>query len=87
MHIVVGRDEKERYQRAAARAGKSLSEWLREAAEEKAAAMIAERSLETAEDLRAFFEACDRRESGREPDWQVHRGVIERSIAQGASET
>ena len=87
IHIVVGRDEKERYRQVAARAGKSLSEWVREAAEEKAAAALAERALESADELRAFFEECDRRETGREPDWEAHRATIIGSITGGAADS
>lgn len=82
IHIVVGREEKERFRRLAAREGRSLSDWLREAARERAAAR-GEAQLEDEASLRKFFDACDRREEGREPDWEVHREVIERSIGPG----
>lgn len=45
--------------------------------------------MDTVEELRAFFSACDCREEGREPDWQDHLAVIEaskslaREIAEG----
>jgi hypothetical protein len=87
IHIVMGRAEKERYRRVAAREGKSLSEWLREAAQEKLAAVERGEELETPEALDAFFEACDARETGREPDWELHREVIERSKRGEASPT
>ena len=38
IHLVLSAAEKERYRLAAARVGQSLSEWLRQAAEERAAA-------------------------------------------------
>lgn len=84
IHIVVDAAEKERYRREAARAGKTLSEWLREAASEKVAAARAGSALDTTEALKSFFEACDARESGREPDWDEHRRVIEESIGGGS---
>ncbi len=61
-----------------------MSESLRDAAREKVAATEVERVLDTTDEPRAFFEACDERERGREPDWDAHREVIERSIAAGA---
>ncbi|MEX2285382.1 MAG: antitoxin [Gemmatimonadota bacterium] len=85
IHIVVDKAEKERYRRLAAREGKSLSEWLRAAAQEKLAAAQSESRLETVEELLAFFEEIDGREKGREPDWEEHRKVIEQSIAKGAA--
>lgn len=85
IHIVVDEEDKERFRRQAEREGKSLSAWLREAAR----ARLSERrasALDTAEELRAFFEACDDREAAPEPDWEEHRRVVERSARSGAAE-
>lgn len=87
IHIVVDRAEKERYRRLAAREGKSLSEWLRSAAQEKLAAARSDAGLETVAALRAFFEEINGRGGGREPDWEEQRKVIERSIAKGVAPT
>jgi hypothetical protein len=76
IHLVMERSEKERYRRAAARQGKTLSQWLREAADEKLAASELDRPLDTPEALDAFFAACDRREEGREPDWEQQKERI-----------
>lgn len=84
MHILLDRAEKERFRRWAEREGKTLSEWLREAAREKLAASSAGRALDTREALESFFEGCDARERGEEPDWAEHRRVIEGSIRRGA---
>jgi hypothetical protein len=84
VHIVLGRAEKERYRRWAEREGKTLSEWLREAAREKLAASSAGRALDTREALESFFEGCDAGERGGEPDWAEHRRVIEESIRSGS---
>ncbi|MFW6193175.1 MAG: ribbon-helix-helix protein, CopG family [Gemmatimonadota bacterium] len=85
IHIVVDEEDKERFRRQAEREGKSLSEWLREAAR----ARLSDRrsaGLNTAEELRAFFEACDDREAAPEPDWEEHRRAIERSVRSGAAD-
>ena len=87
IHIVVDRAEKERFRRLAAREGKTLSEWLRDAARERVAAAREAGALETTSGLRSFFAECDARERGQEPDWQVHREVIERSIGEGTAGT
>jgi Ribbon-helix-helix protein, copG family len=84
LHIVLDAAEKERFREMAAREGRTLSEWVRDAAREKAATAEAERMLDTVESLEAFFEECGRRETGVEPEWESHREVIERSIASGA---
>ena len=65
-------------ERAARRAGMSLSEWLREAAREKQRES-GPPSLTTVDELKAFFSDCDGREEGREPDWDSHREVIDAS--------
>lgn len=80
IHLVLSAAEKERYRLAAARVGVSLSEWLRQAAEERAAAEAEAVALETIDQLRAFFAACDARETGTEPDWEVQRELLEASM-------
>lgn len=85
IHIVVDEEDKERFRRQAEREGLSLSAWLREAAR----ARLSERQsagLDTVEELRAFFRACDDREASPEPDWEEHRRVIERSVGSGAAD-
>ena len=79
--------EKERFRRQAEREGKSLAAWLRDAAREKLAAAERRPAIETVEELRAFFASCTSREKRREPDWDEHRRVIERSIRSGASDS
>lgn len=87
IHIVVDREEKERYRRVAARRGLTLSEWLRQAALEKAEQSEHETGLDDVDALRAFFEVCERREKGDEPDWDEHLRVIHGSQQSGAAPT
>lgn len=87
IHILVDEQAKARYRRHAAREGKSLGAWLREAAEEKLARERAVDRLETVAELRAFFERCDARERAPEPDWAEHRRVIDRSRSGGTEVT
>ena len=86
IHIVVDQAEKARFSDAARRVGKSLSEWIREAAREKAEATDT-RALSTREDLERFFEQVDvwESESESEPDWEAHREVIASSRRSGSS--
>ncbi len=87
IHLVLDSAEKERFRAAAAREGKTLSAWLRDAAQERVAARERERGLRTREDLEAFFRHCDEREVGQEPDWEAHRLVIERSLRSGEGDS
>ena len=85
IHLVLGKDEKARLERAARREGMTLSAWLRKAAREKLEGAEPP-ALSTVEELTAFFQECDEREEGREPDWEAHRQVIETSKRQGLPE-
>lgn len=85
IQVVVDDEEKERFRRQAAREGKSLSAWLREAARSRMARRGAPR-LDTVEELQSFFDACDERETEPEPGWKEHRRMIERSARSGSAE-
>ena len=86
VQVVMDEVEREAFRRAAAREGLSLSDWLRRAARDRLAAAQPP-ELSSVEDLRAFFEACDAREEGVEPDWEQHRQIIEESTATGRTST
>ena len=83
IHIVLSQAEKERFRTRAAREGKSLSAWIRDAAREKLLAEEARSRLNSRMRLKEFFQECDAREFGAEPDWVDHRKVIEGSIGSG----
>ncbi len=87
IHIVLPEPHKARYAAQAAREGKSLGAWLREAAETKLRESRSGTRLETLDQLEAFFAECDARETGREPDWEEHLKVIERSRTEGLEVT
>ncbi len=87
IHIILDQAEKERFRRQAEREGKSLAAWLREAAREKLAEDDQRARLDTVEALRAFFAACDRRETEAEPDWDEQKKLIERSVRSGCGDT
>lgn len=82
--IVVFVDERQRemFRDQAAAEGRSLSEWLREAGRERLE-HAQPSQLRTRDDLERFFNACDEREHGREPDWEDHLGVIRASLRGG----
>lgn len=87
IHLILDAAEKERFRRLAVREGKTLSAWVRDAARDRAASSEARGGPDTEEELRRFFEACDARESGREPNWEEHERVIETSRTSGGSGT
>ena len=83
IHLVMAEEEKARMERAAKAQGLTLSAWLREAARERLES-VAPPGLSSVGELRGFFAQCDGRETGREPDWEAHRQVIEASKTRGA---
>lgn len=89
IQVLVTEQERERLRRAAEREGISLSGWLRRAGLEKADASSTDQRIRTAAELERFFRSCDRRnrEKGREPDWDEHLAVIDRSRGGGQSQT
>lgn len=78
IHFIVEETAKAAYQTQARREGKSLGEWLREAAEEKLSATRPRKF--TVEELREFAARCDARHppGAREPDWpEIKRLLVE----------
>jgi hypothetical protein len=87
VQVLVSEQEKEAFREMAEREGVSLSAWLRKAGLERLAESEQRDRLDSPEKLRAFFAACDERESGAEPDWDDHKRMIEASKRSGASDT
>jgi hypothetical protein len=86
VQVLLEEAEQEHFRQQAEREGVSLSAWLRQAGQERLRSRRGRR-LSTLRDLRDFFRAADAREKGREPDWDVHLAVIDRSRASGSSTT
>ena len=87
IHIVLDDSDKARYRAQASREGKTLGAWLRAAAEDRLSAATARRDLRSRSGLEEFFAECDRREGGREPDWEGQLVTIERSRLEGLDVT
>jgi CRISPR/Cas system CSM-associated protein Csm2 small subunit len=87
VQVLIKEQEREAFRQVAEQEGKSLSGWLRESALDRLEATKASAKMTSAADLRKFFKACDRRENGREPDWEEHLKTIEESRKTGRSPT
>ena len=86
IHFVVKETAKMAYQTQARREGKSLGEWLREAADEKLA--TARPRKFTVEELRDFAAGCDALHppGAQEPDWSEAKRIIAESKIAGLGE-
>lgn len=82
IQVVMEEAERELFRSCARKEGMSLSSWMRKVATERAKAARSPR-LDTAEDLQRFWDDCDRRENGREPDWEQHLEVMQESRSSG----
>ena len=86
IQIVLEEEDKAAFRAEAARAGKSLSAWLRE----EGRRFVEQNRVGgrfSAEELQSFFSRCHRVEGGREPDWEEHLEVIGTSTSSGGSGT
>ncbi len=83
IHFVVKEAAKVRYREQARREGKSLGEWMREAADEKLASARPRRF--TVDELREFNAKCDARRppGAREMDWEEMKRIITESKIAG----
>lgn len=82
VQVVLDEAQREAFRSAAAREGLSMSSWLREAGAQRLARTRQVRMTSVGE-LREFFDECDRREQGREPEWDEHLAVMEESRRSG----
>jgi hypothetical protein len=83
IQVLLDPEERELFRRLARQRGLSLSAWLRDAGLRRAAEEGEVTRMRTVEALRAFFVACDQRETGREPDWEEHLAVLDASKRDG----
>lgn len=82
IHFIVKEAAKIRYRDQARREGKSLGEWMREAADDKLASARPRKF--TVEELREFNARCDARRppGARELDWpEIKRIIADSKIA------
>jgi CRISPR/Cas system CSM-associated protein Csm2 small subunit len=87
VQVLIKEREREAFRQVAEQEGKSLSGWLRESALDRLEATKAAAKITSPADLRKFFKACDRREKGREPEWEEHLKAMEESRETGRSGT
>jgi hypothetical protein len=86
IHLIVNERERDAFRAQAARQGVSLGEWLRKAGRDRLEREQPKR-LRTPEDLEEFFAEINRDEQGKEPDWEEHLAVMNRSRLHGLEVT
>lgn len=83
IQVVLSQDQRDQLRRQAALEGLSLSTWLKRAGLQCLERAQTAPKLDSAEALAVFFDQCDAREQGREPDWDEYLAVISRSRVTG----
>lgn len=76
IQLVMDEQELNFFRAQAQREAKTLSSWIRDSARAALQRSVEGEDLHTAEHLRAFFDHCDKRERGTEPDWEQHKLLI-----------
>ncbi|MBI2601959.1 MAG: hypothetical protein HYW48_02790 [Deltaproteobacteria bacterium] len=77
IQVILTEEEAAEFKNQAVKESKSLSSWLKEAAKKRLKEVRVK--LRSSKQLALFFEECDKREMGSEPEWEEHK----RMIAQG----
>lgn len=76
VQVILSDEDVVRFRSQAKREATSLSAWLRDAGRAKYENCGRLTRLNGEDALVAFFEECDAREQGQEPDWEAHKAAI-----------
>ena len=83
VQVILDEGEMAKFKSQALKESKSLSAWLRDAGKKM---LQANRKWQTLTDpvfLKEFFEQCNKREKGAEPDWEEQKSLILESYQGG----
>jgi len=83
IQVVLNEEEAARFKSQAQKESKSLSAWLRDAGRKVLEMSQKAQPLTDPNALKIFFERCNQREKGTEPDWEEHKRVILEGIQAG----
>lgn len=76
VQVILKEDEAARFKSQAIKESKSLSAWLRDAGNKMLDIERRRQSLTDPDSLKNFFQVCNKREQGVEPDWENHKRLI-----------
>ena len=83
LQVILKEDEAARFKSQAIKESKSLSAWLRDAGTKMLDLENRQSSLTHPDSLEKFFQECDKREQGVEPDWEDHKRLIVEGFQSG----
>ena len=76
VQVILKEDEAARFKSQAIKESKSLSAWLRDAGNKLLDIERHRQSLTDPDSLKNFFQECNEREQGVEPEWEDHKRLI-----------
>ncbi len=83
VQVILDEGEAAKFKSQALKESKSLSAWLRDAGKKKIQENQKWQTLTDPVFLKEFFEQCDAREKGVEPDWEEQKNLILESYQGG----
>jgi hypothetical protein len=83
IQVIINEEELARFKQQAKRNSKSLSAWMRDAANKALQQEEKQKELTSPSELEKFFQECKYSESGNEPDWNEHKRLILEGYHQG----
>lgn len=76
VQVILDDKEVSEFKSQALRESKSLSAWLRSAGKKMLEMNQRKKQLSEYQSLKHFFDQCNEREKGIEPDWEEHKRLI-----------
>ncbi len=76
VQVILEEKEAAQFKAQAQKESKSLSSWLRDAGKKVLHETRRRGPLKDPTSLKSFFKECDKREKGKEPDWEEHKQLI-----------
>ena len=76
VQVILSAKEAAQFKAQAQKESKSLSSWLRDAGRKVLSETKRRDSLKDLTSLKAFFKRCEKREKGKEPDWEEQKQLI-----------
>lgn len=73
VQVILNEEEATRFKSQALKESKSLSAWLRDAGNKMIEINRQQQNLTDPDSLKRFFQKCNERENGIEPDWEDYK--------------
>ena len=83
VQVILDEEEVTRFKSEALKVSKSLSAWLRDAGKNMIEMNRQQQHLTDPDSLNRFFQKCNEKENGLEPDWEDHKRLILASYQAG----